>query len=126
MKMAKTSSNDEVTMVIVTRKDLKLSAGKLAAQASHAAVNCILTGQKVVPDLIKTWQNNGARKIVCEIQDLTSLKRLYGEARELGLVAELISDAGHTEIPSGTVTVLGIGPNLRSEIDSITGDLKLL
>ena len=124
--MVRTSLNDEVTMVIVTRKDLKLSSGKLAAQASHAAVNCVLTGQRVVPDLTQIWLNNGARKIVCEINDLAALKILYGEARELSLVAELITDAGHTEIPSGTVTVLGIGPNLRSEIDIITGDLKLL
>ena len=124
--MVRLSSKDEVTMVIVTRKDLKLSSGKLAAQASHAAVNCVLTGQKISPNLVKTWMANGARKIVCETQDLTGLKMLYGKARELDLVAELITDAGHTEIPSGTITVLGIGPNLRDEIDKITGDLKLL
>ena len=124
--MVRLSSKDEVTMVIVTRKDLKLSSGKLAAQASHAAVNCVLTGQKISPNLVKKWMTNGARKIVCETQDLTGLKMLYGKARELDLVAELITDAGHTEIPSGTITVLGIGPNLREEIDKITGDLKLL
>tara|TARA_B100000214_G_scaffold365427_1_gene333178 strand:+ start:79 stop:453 length:375 start_codon:yes stop_codon:yes gene_type:complete len=124
--MRRISSIEEVTMVIVTRKDLKLSSGKLAAQASHAAVNCVLTGQKVSPNLVKKWMENGARKIVCEVQDLNELKMLYGKAREFDLVAELISDAGHTEIPSGTITVLGIGPNLRNEIDKITGDLKLL
>ena len=124
--MRRISSIEEVTMVIVTRKDLKLSSGKLAAQASHAAVNCVLTGQKVSPNLVKRWMENGARKIVCEVQDLNELKMLYGKAREIDLVAELVSDAGHTEIPSGTITVLGIGPNLRNEIDKITGDLKLL
>lgn len=124
--MVRLSSRDEVTMIIVTRKDLKLSSGKLAAQASHAAVNCVLTGQKISPNLVKTWMANGARKIVCEAQDLNALKMLYGKARDLDLVAELITDAGHTEIPSGTITVLGIGPNLRNQIDIITGDLKLL
>ena len=124
--MRRISSIEEVTMVIVTRKDLKLSSGKLAAQASHAAVNCVLTGQKVSPNLVKRWMENGARKIVCEVQDLNELKMLYGKAREIDLVAELVSDAGHTEIPSGTITVLGIGPNLRNDIDKITGDLKLL
>ena len=31
-------SSDELTMVLVTRKDLKLSKGKLAAQCGHATM----------------------------------------------------------------------------------------
>ena len=38
--------SDELTMVLVTRKDLKLSKGKLAAQCSHAAVERIHNAQK--------------------------------------------------------------------------------
>jgi len=41
-------------------------------------------------------------------------------------VTYLVSDAGHTEIPAGTVTVVGIGPGPRSSIDAITGDLSLV
>ena len=41
----------EISMVLITRKDLKLSPGKLAAQASHAAVNCALTARKLKPTL---------------------------------------------------------------------------
>ena len=54
-------SSDELTMVLVTRKDLKLSKGKLAAQCSH-----------------------------------------------------------------GTVTVVGIGPGPRDEIDGLTGSFSLV
>ena len=124
--MANRATIDEVTMVIVTRKDLKLSSGKLAAQAGHAAVNCAFTSKRVASRLLERWQEGGGRKIVCEVANLAALKRLYGEARSIGLVAEMISDAGHTEIPPGTITVLGIGPGLKAEIDSITGDLSLL
>jgi len=35
-------------------------------------------------------------------------------------------DAGHTEIPSGTKTVLGLGPAPNNLIDQVTGDLPLL
>ena len=35
-------SEDSLTMVLVTRKDLSLSRGKLAAQCGHAAVECAL------------------------------------------------------------------------------------
>jgi len=41
-------------------------------------------------------------------------------------VTYLVVDAGHTEIPAGTKTVLGIGPAPDNIIDKITGDLPLL
>jgi PTH2 family peptidyl-tRNA hydrolase len=44
----------------------------------------------------------------------------------MGLVAELIRDAGKTQIPSGSVTALGIGPDEEEKIDKLVKDLKLL
>ena len=38
-------------MVIVTRKDLSLSPGKIAAQAAHAAVDCALGTKKKNPGM---------------------------------------------------------------------------
>lgn len=37
-----------------------------------------------------------------------------------------MKDAGHTELPPGTITCLGIGPDDDKKIDKITGNLKLL
>lgn len=51
---------------------------------------------------------------------------LQATAISLGLVAEVISDGGRTQIPSGSHTVLGIGPAPKSVIDKVTGSLKLL
>ena len=51
---------------------------------------------------------------------------LQGVARSLGVVAEVIADAGRTQIEPGSLTVLGIGPAPKSVIDGITGNLKLL
>ena len=116
----------EISMVIITRKDLKLSSGKLAAQAGHAAVNCALTARKLNPKLLEEWRNSGSRKIVCQVNNLEAMKRLYGEARELGLVTEMVKDAGKTEIPTGTITLLGIGPGPRRVIDELTGTLPLV
>ena len=116
----------EISMVIITRKDLKLSSGKLAAQAGHAAVNCALTARKLKPKLLEEWRNSGSRKIVCQVNNLEAMKRLYGEARELGLVTEMVKDAGRTEIPAGTITLLGIGPGPRRVIDELTGTLPLV
>jgi PTH2 family peptidyl-tRNA hydrolase len=51
---------------------------------------------------------------------------LQATAVSLGLVAEVIADAGRTQIASGSHTVLGIGPAPKSLIDQVTGKLKLL
>jgi len=114
------------TMVIVGRADLSLSKGKFAAQVAHAAVKCALTAKRTDPRILDKWNESGARKVICEASNLDALKRLYGEARADGLVAELISDAGHTEIPAGTVTCLGIGPGPRGTVDSLTARLPLM
>jgi len=56
--------------------------------------------------------------------DLETIQRLIGQAQAAGLVTTLVKDAGHTELPPGTVTVLGIGPSPRRSIDALVSDLK--
>ncbi len=119
-------SQPELTMVLVTRRDLKLSAGKLAAQCGHAAVECALKARRNVPRQLERWRDEGARKIVLRCEDIDSLRRLFGEAMDADLPCYMVKDAGHTEIPAGTVTVVGIGPGPRREIDALTGDLPLV
>jgi len=113
-------------MVLVTRDDLQLSKGKLAAQCAHASSQCVLLAKKVSPRSLDNYLRFGARKIVCKAPDLVSLKKAYSRAKKAGLVCHLVTDAGHTEIPPGTETVVGIGPGPRKEIDKITGDLPLV
>jgi len=118
------SSHNETTMVLIARKDLKLSAGKLAVQCAHAATSCVLAASKSEKRLLERWKNDNARKICLEIEDLSALQRLAGQAQAANLITHIVKDAGHTEIPSGTVTVLGIGPGPRRSIDALVQDLK--
>ena len=69
----------EVTMVLVTRDDLKLSKGKLAAQCSHAAVHCAMKAKKKAVRLYERWNNVGARKIVLRADDESHLRKLYAK-----------------------------------------------
>lgn len=117
---------DDYKMVIVVRDDLKLSPGKLAVQVAHAAVECSLLSKRKKPRWFRKWRDQGAKKVVVKVNDLDDLHKLKDEAEDLKLVAEIIKDAGLTEIPPGTETVLGIGPAPSSVIDRITGDLPLL
>ena len=123
----KKNQNDfEYKMVIVTRADLALSAGKLAAQVSHAAVTCTLLTKKNKPVWFAKWQREGAKKVVVKVETLEEFFPLKEKAKMLGISANIVNDAGHTEIPEGTQTVLGIGPAPSNLINQVTGALPLL
>ena len=116
----------EYKMVIVTRKDLKLSEGKLAAQVAHAAVECALMTKKNKSKWFKKWMIEGAKKAILKTNNLDEFYSLKELADNLNISSIIISDAGHTEIPIGTKTVLGVGPAPSNLIDKITGRLSLL
>jgi PTH2 family peptidyl-tRNA hydrolase len=122
----KNQSDFEYKMVIVTRSDLSLSAGKLAAQVSHAAVSCTLLTKKNKPEWFAKWQREGAKKVVVKVETLGEFFPLKEKAEKLGITVNVVTDAGHTEIPEGTQTVLGIGPAPSNLIDQVTGELPLL
>ncbi len=113
-------------MVIVARQDLKLSKGKLAAQVGHAAVDCALKAMKHDRRTFDAWHQDGQKKTVLKVQGEKEFFPLKMAAEAAGFSTALIKDAGHTEIPPGTVTVLGIGPGNESDIDKVTGHLGLL
>ena len=120
------SLDESPSMALITRSDLKLSKGKLAAQCAHAAVRCALRARARKARLVERWSKSGARKIVLECENVSELLQLKEQAKESGMVAMLIEDAGHTEIPAGTITVLGIGPAPKSSIDDLVKHLKLV
>lgn len=116
----------EYKMVIVTRKDLKLTPGKLAAQVAHAAVACALETKKTNKKWFSKWQAEGGKKAVVKVEVLDDFFPLKEKADNLNIATVIIEDAGHTEIPAGTKTVLGIGPAPSNIVDQVTGDLSLL
>lgn len=61
-----------------------------------------------------------------QVKSLDELQELMGQAQSLGVTAEVIQDAGRTQIEPGSLTVLGVGPAPKSVVDRVTGGLKLL
>ena len=109
--------------VIIVRKDLEWTKGKLAAHAAHAAVNALQTAE---PKILAAWQEEGAKKIVLRVDSLKELNDFYKKAKQEKLPVSLIRDAGKTQLVKGTITAVGIGPAEEKKIDRITGKLKLL
>ena len=77
-------------MVIVVRKDLKLSPGKMAAQVAHAAVNCALIAKKRSIMYFDAWYNEGQKKAVLKVNSLQELHEIKASAEAAGLVTSLI------------------------------------
>ncbi|MBN2094975.1 MAG: peptidyl-tRNA hydrolase [Candidatus Aenigmarchaeota archaeon] len=108
---------------ILVRTDLKMGKGKIAAQASHASLAAY---EKVDSRIKRKWKAQGCKKIVLKVngeKELLAFRRMAGER---GLPNELIMDAGLTQIPSSTITCLGIGPAEEERVDKLVGNLKLL
>lgn len=116
----------KMKQAVVVRSDLKMSVGKTAVQVAHAAVSAAERCRKTRPEWFEEWLREGQKKVVLKVNSIQELYRLFEAAREMGLPAEIIEDAGLTELEPGTVTALGIGPAPSEKIDRITGSLPLL
>ena len=121
------SNPQEYKMVIVVRNDLKMSIGKTAAQVGHAVLGAYQRSMNKNALLVNNWQNfSGQAKIVLQVNSEKELKDIEDNAKKNGLITCLIHDAGRTEVAPNTPTCCAIGPDLVSNIDKITGNLKLL
>lgn len=107
---------------IILRRDLKLSAGKAAAQASHASVEAY---KKADEESRNEWESEGQKKVVLRVESEKELLDIFMQAKREKLPCALIKDAGHTQIMPGTITAVSIGPAEEVHIDKLTGSLKL-
>ena len=108
--------------VIVVRKDLNLSAGKLGAQVAHASISAYKKADKNDSEM---WELEGQKKVVLKVLNEKELLDVFMRAKKEKIACALIKDAGRTEIAPGTSTCVGIGPADDKQIDLAVGKLKL-
>ncbi len=134
-------------MMIVMRRDLKMRKGKIAAQAGHACTEALLTALKKedrLNDLVLTdegmvlnterkplttltdWFDFGCAKICVYVDSEEELLNIASVAKEKGIIAAVITDAGMTEFHGEpTKTCLALEPLPSDIADELTGDLPL-
>ncbi|XP_076620650.1 peptidyl-tRNA hydrolase 2, mitochondrial isoform X1 [Colletes latitarsis] len=119
-----TDECDNYKLILVIRTDLKMGKGKVAAQCAHAAVAAYKAAIKN-PKILQAWEECGQAKITVKVDSEDALKEVAKQARAVGLLANMIQDAGHTQVAPGSRTVCAVGPGPASLIDQVTGHLKL-
>ena len=100
--------------VMVVRTDIKMGKGKIAAQCCHAAIGAYKQADK---EKIRKWENEAYAKVVLKAPTLQDLYNLRELARAKGVAYYLVTDAGRTQLPKSTVTVLGLGPDEDDVLD---------
>ena len=118
-------ASGEYKMVLVVRGELRLTAGKAAVQAAHAAVLLVERARARHDAALEAWLKQGQKKIALVVPTLEELTGLERQARAHGVATAWVEDAGLTEVPPGTRTCLGLGPALSSDVDPVTGRLPL-
>ncbi|MFB6196784.1 MAG: peptidyl-tRNA hydrolase Pth2, partial [Halobacteriaceae archaeon] len=102
---------------IVVRSDLGMGTGKLAAQVAHASLQAFQRASTAVQN---TWTNEGATKVVLQVEGEDELMELATRARTSDIPHATVKDAGRTQLAPGTRTALGIGPAPDEDVDTVT------
>ena len=145
---------EEYRQLIIVRKDLDMSAGKLAAQVAHAS-NAFLTawirniidgsGSKdfitdriITKGIYENWIKGSFTKTVCQAKNKNKLNKAINIANEMGLVENIdywiIKDNCLTELEpeeidengvGRTVTCIGFKPMPTKEAHKISKKFNL-
>jgi PTH2 family peptidyl-tRNA hydrolase len=107
---------------ILLREDLEMSTGKMITQACHASLKAYQTADS---EIRSEWESQGEKKVILGV-DGEKMQQKKRELEVSGLSFSAVKDAGKTELEPGTETALSVGPAEESEIDTVTGELKLI
>lgn len=137
---ARKDQEDPWVMYLIVRESLLslMSVGKVAAQVGHAVGMIDVKFRKIYYNIIKwgeeghspdqliayhkftSWEDASFRKIVLKADD-KEWEKLKAEEE-----CFLVRDAGLTDIPSGSETVIGLWPMKKSQASKLVKRLQIL
>ncbi|TPX68520.1 hypothetical protein SpCBS45565_g03050 [Spizellomyces sp. 'palustris'] len=85
-----------------------MGKGKVAAQCAHAALGCWKEAVRGTKQVLSQWEASGQMKIALKCDDEQSMIQIQKSALEKGLPIKMVKDAGRTQVPRGSLTVLAI------------------
>ena len=108
--------------VILVRMDLKMSRGKVVAQAGHGIVSAVMNSSR---EKLHEWMECGEKIVTLKVNNMKTMQTIHDIAIRKNVYSHIVTDAGHTEVAPGTQTICVIGPDIDTKIDKLTGQLKL-
>mgnify|MGYP001573007317 CR=1 FL=1 len=131
-----------IKQVIIIRKDLKMTKGKMIAQGSHASLGVVLgmMEREIKEDgsmemsvnidkdsPLTDCLENIFTKICVYVNSEEELESVYQQALDKNLPSCMITDRGLTHFKGvPTKTAVAIGPCFSEDVDEITSSLRLL
>jgi peptidyl-tRNA hydrolase len=110
VKSEKLRTIGPISIFIITRSDLKIGKGKLGAQIAHGMISLIFRPRRTSTYLNKIMKDSYPDMEVYSAPNIKVLEEMEKKAQALNVNEVFIADAGHTQVISGTKTVLAIGP----------------
>ena len=112
---------DELVQYIIINTDLKMSAGKVAAQVGHVCTICayrsMTSDNHYVYENFIVWYYGNQKKIILQAHEnvLEKLENQYYSIRDIGC----------NEIPPNSLTAISLGIMTRSEAEPIVKRLRV-
>lgn len=131
---------DPYVMYFIVRKELNMSGGKIAIQVGHGA-QMILLKYFALKTSYKFTEHDNETSMLLDMKHITDTDTWIQESfRKVALVADdkqwekvksececfVVKDAGLTEVPAGSETVLTVWPIKKSERPKILQKLQTL
>ncbi len=109
--------------ILLVRKDLQMSKGKIIAQCGHGIVYSMMNTSK---EKIELWQNSGEKIVTLGVKDEKTMMYIHNKALNNTILSYIVKDAGHTQVAPNTKTVCILGPHNEDRLQKLVKDLKLL
>ncbi|XP_022204981.2 peptidyl-tRNA hydrolase 2, mitochondrial [Nilaparvata lugens] len=134
-KYAKKTLNDEgepkqddgendCHIALIINSSLKMGKGKVAAQCGHSVVSLMKQARKSNEVLYEKCVSGACQLQLFSVESSDDFNRLRQMATGCSLPSYVVADAGRTQIASGSLTVLGVGPASAESINHFVTGLK--
>jgi PTH2 family peptidyl-tRNA hydrolase len=114
---------DKISVALIVNKSLNMSTGKILAQLGHALFNIVSLFHNK-KDLYETWKQSRTEVVLYQAS-IEEIKSLSTVLHKHNIRYNKIIDAGRTQVPSGSNTILIIGPGNSNVIDNLLSHLPL-